>query len=221
MSYTTLWLAKSVPLGYLEYCRCPRWCSGWLRVLCCPYRCFWGGLRVLQLPASVLLGAQCDLFLVHTKMRWCIPCIIWDPRHLLGIKVPSCPIRDPRCNATMIPQETLAADVTHCEDPLSLWLGYVVGDRHKGCFYTFTSTCTGTMLFAMFLVFLGLPQSQYPILHPPSLGHCCPLLHNMAMLVNNDMLGMLTALLRATWNMHVVHGGGGGPWFRTPTIPPK
>ena len=60
------------------------------------------------------------------------------------------------------------------------------------------------MQFAIFLVFPRLPYSPYPIRHPSSLPHFCPLLLNMAAAVNGDMVGMLTALLRATRNMQAV-----------------
>ena len=70
--------------------------------------------------------------------------------------------------------------------------------------YIFTSTCTIKMLFAIFLVFPGLPQSPYPILQPPSVPHFCPLLCNMAAPVSSDLLGMLTTLLRAAQSMKVV-----------------
>ena len=60
-------------------------------------------------------------------------------------------------------------------------------------------------LFAMFLVFPWLPWSPSPILQPldPSLAYCCLLLHKRGVPVNNNMLGMLTALLTATLNMQV------------------
>ena len=74
----------------------------------------------------------------------------------------------------------------------------------NGCFHIFTSTCTSMMVFAMYLVLLGLPESPYPILHPPSSDEFCCLPRNMAAPVNDNMLGMVTALLRATRNMHVV-----------------
>ena len=59
-------------------------------------------------------------FLVQTKMSWCILLIIWYSRKPLGIKVQSC--------ATMVPQMTVAADLTQSEDWLSLKPGYAVGD---------------------------------------------------------------------------------------------
>ena len=36
---------------------------------------------------------------------------------------------------------------------------------------------------------VGIPSLE-PIRHPPSLAHCCPLLHNMAVPVNNEMMGI-------------------------------
>ena len=52
------------------------------------------------------------------------------PVHHMGPKISSRNQGSKLSNATMISQITVAADVTHSEDPLSLKRGYAVGDCH-------------------------------------------------------------------------------------------
>ena len=52
------------------------------------------------------------------------------PVHHMGPETPSQNQGSKLSNATMIPQVTAAADVTHSEDPLRLKPTFGVGDRH-------------------------------------------------------------------------------------------
>ena len=76
-------------------------------------------LEVLPEPLPVSGGAA-GVCVLDTRYLG----IIWYPRRPLGIKGQSC------SSATMIPQMTVVADLTHSEDELSLKPGYAVGDCH-------------------------------------------------------------------------------------------